>query len=149
MPKYQRKRKNDTCPKISIGSGTERVSLKDSFEASPLVLIFYPGDFSSSAITLLKRFAAEFEKYHASGYQLLAVGHGNPSTLGSFVKKYNLPFPCLHDSKKAAAKAFGVVKKVGNNLLIQPHVFVINQKGVICFSKGGYPKRTDILKSCR
>ncbi len=149
MPKHLRKCHGDPCPKISIGSGDERIALHEACETSPVILIFYSGDFSPQAITLLKRFANEYEKYIQAGFALIAIGSGNDSTREAFIKKFAIPFPCLHDSKKSAAKAFKVTKKIGNKLLIEPHVFVINTDKIICFEKRGYPKRADILKLCK
>jgi len=149
MPEKQTKRKHDPCPKIAIGTEDSRISLKEAFEASPLILIFYSGDFSPQAITQLRRFAKEHEKYSNAGFQLFAVGNGSEATRAAFIKKYNIPFSCFHDRRKSAAKAFGVVKKAGNKLVIVPHVFVINTEGKICYVKKGYPKRTEILKACK
>ncbi len=149
MPKHLRRCHGDPCPKITVGSGVDRVVLKDSFEKTPLILIFYSGDFSPQAITLLRRFTSEYEAYQHAGFSLLGIGSGNEATRVAFIKKYSIPFPCVHDFKKSASRAFLVTRKVGSKLLIEPHVFVINTDGIICFAKKGYPKRSDILKLCK
>lgn len=149
MPKHVRRCHGDQCPSIAIGDEANRIVLKDVFEKTPLVLIFYSGDFSPQAITLLKRFTAEYEEYKKAGFALMGIGTGSETTRTAFIKKYAIPFPCVHDAKKAASKAFLVTKKVGSKLSMVPHVFVINTDGVICFAKKGYPKRSDILKLCK
>lgn|GEM_PF-4170745 len=137
------------CPKLVLRNGPEHVSLREASASSPVVLIFYPGDFSPRAMTLLKQFVVEHNKYERAGFKLFGIGNGSDSTRLAFIKKYKIPFPCFHDSKKIAAKAFQATKKIGNKQTIQPHVFVINTDGKICFDKQGYPKRSEILKSCK
>lgn len=137
------------CPKLVLGTGHERIFLQETCALSPLVLIFYPGDFAPQAMTLLKHFTVEYDKYERAGFKLFGIGNGSDSTRVAFIKQYKIPFPCFHDPKTIVAKAFQVTKKIGHKQIIQPHVFVINTDGKICFDKQGYPKRSEILKSCK
>lgn len=149
MPESRIKRSGEPCPKLMLGTGDERVSIEELFKSGPLVVIFYSGDFSPHAITQLCRFNADHAMYKDAGMYVIALGSGNEATRTAFIKKYELVFPLYHDAKKAAAKAFGVTKKVGNRLIIQPHVFVIGTNGKICHTKSGYPKCSEILRRCR
>ena len=74
----------------------QRLALSD-FEDQPVVLIFYPADFSpvcGSEMTLFNEIMPEFQKH---GAQLLGVSVDNVWCHLAFARENNLSFPLLSD----------------------------------------------------
>ena len=74
----------------------------------------------------LPRMATTWEKYHAKGYDMLAVAmrYDPPAYVVNFAETRKLPFSVAIDNTGAVAKAWGDVQ-------LTPTSFLVNKKGQI------------------
>jgi peroxiredoxin Q/BCP len=107
----------------------ERISLADLLKSGPLILYFYPADFTPGCT----REACALRDLHA---QLAAAGIGvagvspqTPDSHAAFAAKHALPFTLLCDPDKSLARAYDVVGPLG--FAIRRASFLISQAGVI------------------
>jgi peroxiredoxin (alkyl hydroperoxide reductase subunit C) len=95
--KDQPLKKGMKAPDFSLKSTSDQeVSLKD-FLGNPVILAFYPADFSpvcGSELTLFNEVLPEFKKYDA---QLFGISVDNIWSHLAFAKERNLHFPLLSD----------------------------------------------------
>lgn len=95
--KDQPLKKGMKAPDFSLKSTSDQeVSLKD-FLGNPVILAFYPADFSpvcGSELTLFNEVLPEFKKYDA---QLFGISVDNIWSHIAFAKERNLHFPLLSD----------------------------------------------------
>lgn len=107
----------------------EPVTLAALLKNGPLILYFYPADFTPGCT----REACSLRELHA---QLAAAGIGvagvSPQSAQShaaFAAKYALPFILLCDPDKVLARAYGVLGPLGFG--IRRASFLISQEGAI------------------
>lgn len=135
-------RKNDNyileagrkAPNFSLNSTPDqKVSLKD-FLGQPVILAFYPADWSpvcTDQLSLYAEVMPEFKKHNA---ELLAISVDNIWSHLAFSKDRKLNFPVLADfePKGVVSRKYGAYKeKIGESARA---LFVIDDKGVIRWS---------------
>ncbi len=109
-------------------------SLKDFLaEGKPVVILFFPGAFTSVCTRELCTFRdrmAELEKANAT---VVAISVDTPFSLKEFKNKYNLNFTLLSDFNKEAIKAYDVVlpELLGLKELAKRAVFILDKDGFI------------------
>lgn len=111
----------------------DRASL-DDFRGQPVVLVFYPADWSSvcgDQLALYNEVLPLFEGYNA---QVLAISVDGIWSHRAFAKDRKLQFPLLADfePKGAVARAYGVYD--GEKGTSQRALFVVDGKGIIHWS---------------
>jgi peroxiredoxin len=111
----------------------EPVSLHD-FRGRPLVLVFYPADWSpvcGDQLTLYNEVLSLFEEHDA---QLLAVSVDGKWCHRAFAENRNLRFPLLTDfePKGAVARLYGVYD--AEKGVAQRALFVLDADGIIRWS---------------
>ena len=109
------------------------VSLRD-FRGRPVVLVFYPADWSpvcGDQLTLYNEVLSLFQEYSA---QVLAVSVDGRWSHKAFTESRNLHFPLLTDfePKGAVARLYGVYDV--ENGLSQRALFVLDADGIIRWS---------------
>ena len=122
------------APDFSLNSTPDqKVSLSD-FRGQPVILAFYPADWSPVCTDQLSLYAMvmpEFKKYNA---ELLAISVDNIWSHLAFAKDRKLNFPVLADfePKGSVSRKYGSFKeKIGESARA---LFVIDGKGVIRWS---------------
>src|SRR5437773_4561180 len=122
------------APNFSLNSTPDqKVSLND-FRGQPLILAFYPADWSPVCTDQLSLYAMvmpEFKKFNA---ELLAISVDNIWSHLAFVKDRKLNFPVLADfePKGGVSRKYGAYKeKIGESARA---LFVIDNKGIIRWS---------------
>jgi peroxiredoxin (alkyl hydroperoxide reductase subunit C) len=139
------------APDFSLRSTPDQqVSLSD-FRGQPVVLVFYPEDWSpvcSSQLDLYNELLPEFQKYNA---ELLAISVDSAWSHLAFEQSKKLRFPLLSDfePKGEVAHTYGVYRaKEGT---AERALFVIDKDGVIRWSYvspvGVNPGADGILKA--
>ncbi len=122
------------APNFSLNSTPDqKVSLKD-FRGQPVILAFYPADWSPVCTDQLSLYAMvmpEFKKFNA---ELLAISVDNIWSHLAFAKDRKLNFPVLADfePKGDISRKYGAFKeKIGESARA---LFVIDEQGVVRWS---------------
>lgn len=115
-----------------LATPDQRVSLKE-FEG-PVVLIFYPADWSPVCSDELSVFSAAQKLFQDRGAQLLGVSVDGPWCHEAFKEQRHVAFPLLADANPHAevAKAFGVYRDADGTS--ERALFVIDKDGTIAWS---------------
>ncbi len=122
------------APNFSLNSTPDqKVSLED-FRGQPVVLAFYPADWSpvcTDQLSLYAEVMPEFKKHNA---ELLAISVDNVWSHLAFAKDRKLNFPVLSDfqPKGEISRKYGAFnEKIGESLR---GLFVVDPKGIISWS---------------
>jgi peroxiredoxin len=122
------------APDFSLAAGPDqRVSLSD-FRGQPVVLVFYPADWSpvcSDQLALYNELMPEFAEFRA---QIIGISVDGVWCHLAFSKDRKLHFPLLADfePKGAVARQFGVYREDAGES--ERALFVIGAGGVIRWS---------------
>jgi peroxiredoxin len=122
------------APEFSLPSGPDRrVSLK-SFRGKPVVLAFYPADWSpvcGDQMALYNEALAEFSKYEA---QLLGVSVDGVWCHAAFAANRKLRFPLLADfePKGEVSRRYGAYR--AKDGFSERALFVIDRAGTVAWS---------------
>lgn len=126
-------KKGIKAPDFSLKSTLDQeVSLKD-FLGKPVILAFYPADFSpvcGSELTLFNEVLPEFKKYDA---QLFGISVDNIWSHLAFAKERNLHFSLLSDfnPKGEISRMYNVYQEKDG--LSKRALYVIDKNGVIAW----------------
>ena len=125
----------DKAPDFTLlDTDLNQKSLRDFLaEGKPVVLLFFPGAFTSVCTKELCTFRdrmAELEKANAT---VVAISVDSPFSLKEFKNKYNLNFTLLSDFNKEVIKMYDVVLPdlLGLKELAKRAVFILDKEGVI------------------
>jgi peroxiredoxin Q/BCP len=105
------------------------VSLESLLAKGPLILYFYPADFTPGCT----REACSLRDLHAQilavGLQVVGVSPQSPESHRRFRERYQLPFPLLCDEDKNVIRAYDVNGPLGFG--VRRATFLIGQDGRI------------------
>lgn len=123
-----------TAPYFSLPQTFESSIALSDLRGQPIVLFFYPLDFSpdcSAQAVLYNETLEEFERFNA---QLLGISIDSPLCHAAFSREYNLRFPLLSDfePKGAVARKYNAYREQDG--VAERAIFVINPQGVISWS---------------
>lgn len=82
------------------------VSLYDYLAKGPVMLVFYPGDFTPVCTKQLCDYQENMDKFTARGIQVLGISADDPEKHQKFIKKFGFTFPLLTDPGKKIAKLY-------------------------------------------
>lgn len=114
-------------------SGTDQngkaISLEALRERGPVILYFYPRDFTPGCTREACMFRDAFEELDGLGASIVGVSIDDDATHKEFASKHRLPFSLLSDPGHALAKKYDIVRLFG--LGAQRVTFVIDRAGVV------------------
>jgi peroxiredoxin len=122
------------APDFTLPAGPNRsVSLSD-FRGRPVVLAFYPADFSPVCSAQLSEYSGILPDLRRRGVQLLGISVDGSWCHAAFAKERGLEFPLLSDSepKGAVARQYGVYRE--QNGITERALFVIDSSGTVRWS---------------
>ena len=73
----------------------------------PVLLLFFPGAFTSVCTTELNSVNNDNERYQGAGVQVVGISTDSPFTLAEFKKAQDLSFPLLSDHDGEVSEAYG------------------------------------------
>jgi peroxiredoxin len=122
------------APSFSLPGTTDEVLSLEQFQGRPMILVFYPADWSpvcGDQLTLYNQVLPMFEEFEA---QVLAISVDGIWCHRAFAEQRNLRFPLLSDfePKGAVAQAYGVYDAA--NGFNRRALFVLDAKGIIRWS---------------
>ncbi|MGI8858620.1 MAG: redoxin domain-containing protein [Rubrobacteraceae bacterium] len=109
-------------------SWEEKVSLEGCVGEGPVVLFFYPGDWSSVCTDQLSRVQSEIERFQEKGARVLAISADTPWSHRAWAEERGIEFPLLSDLERDAVDRYGVRHAYG---FPERAYFVIDREGVI------------------
>ncbi len=127
--------KGDRAPEdLGIDQGGKQHKLSD-YKGKKLVVFFYPKASTPGCTTEACDLRDNYQRFLASGYQLLGVSADNAKRQQNFKEKNNLPFPLIADTERKVIEAFGVwgeKKFMGRTFDgILRTTFIIDKNGII------------------
>ncbi len=96
-----------------------------------VVLYFYPKDGTPGCTTQACTFRDNIFAFRRMGVTVLGVSVDDSTSHAEFAKTHRLPFTLLADSKKEAAKAYGVLRNYFVTEIASRQTFVIDPQGRI------------------
>ena len=104
-------------------------SLSDLLQAGPLILYFYPADFTPGCTKEACAIRDIHQDISAVGLQVVGVSPQGPKSHTRFRDKYDLPFILLSDPKKIVVKMYDVDGPLG--IGVRRATFLIGQDRTI------------------
>jgi peroxiredoxin Q/BCP len=121
-------KEGDPAPDFTLLSDDgEAVSLS-MLKGKPVVLYFYPKDFTAGCTKEACAFRDAFSDFQAAGVEVLGVSVDDVQSHQKFKSEHNLNFRLLADAEKAVSKAYGVLSAMGFSSRI---TFLIDRDGKI------------------
>jgi peroxiredoxin len=122
------------APDFELPSTPDQKVMLSDFLGQPVILVFYPEDWSpvcSDQLGLYQALSPEFQRFNA---ELLAISVDSAWSHTAFAKDRNLHFPLLSDfePKGAVAKTYQVYRDAEGTA--ERALFVIDADGVIRWS---------------
>jgi peroxiredoxin Q/BCP len=120
----------DIAPDFTLKSQFgEDVRLSDSLRKKPVVLYFYPKDFTTGCTKEACAFRDSYEAFKDAGAEVIGVSTATPERHGEFAAAYKLPFRLLADEGAAVRMLYGVPMSLG--LLPGRGTYIIDVNGVV------------------
>lgn len=96
----------------------------------------------TACISDMDRLVATYEKYHAKGYETLAValGSDSPTNVALYSETRHLPFKVAIDTSGSIAKAW-------DNVDVAPTTFLLDQGGAIVKRYAGEPDFDELQRT--
>ena len=86
----------------------KRHTLKSLLAKGPLILYFYPADFTPGCTKEACSFRDGYGAYKKAGVEILGVSPDSPASHAKFKEKYSLPFTLLADEGHKVCDIYGV-----------------------------------------
>ncbi len=105
------------------------ISLSELKKLGPVVLYFYPRDFTPGCTREACMFRDAFEDLTSDGASVVGVSIDDEASHKRFATEHRLPYALLSDPGHALAKQYDIVRLFG--LGAQRVTFVIDREGII------------------
>ncbi|MCA3748236.1 MAG: peroxiredoxin [Rubrobacter sp.] len=113
---------------LPADSWEREVSLEEALREGPLVLFFYPGDWSSVCTDQLDEVQENLREFSRRGAGVLAISVDSPWSHRAWAEARGITFPLLSDFHREVTKAYGVLHERG---FAERAYFVIDREGVV------------------
>jgi peroxiredoxin len=122
------------APDFSLKSTLDRKVTLSEFRSRPVVLVFYPSDWSPTCTDELSLFNELLDEFRHFDAELLGISVDNVWSHRAFARDRNLHFPLLADfePKGAVARSYGVYRAEDGTT--ERALFVIDRDGIIRWS---------------
>jgi len=111
------------------------ITLSQEVEKGPVVLVFYPADFSSVCQKELCTFRDVLAKYNSLGANVLGISVDGIFSHAAFKEKNGIEFPLLSDWEKTTITDYGIVHAnlAGMTNVAKRSVFVVDTDRTIVY----------------
>ena len=106
------------------------VDISQYLGTQPLVIYFYPKNFTPGCTAEACSFRDSFEDFKDAGAIVFGISNDSVASHARFAKKYRLPFSVLSDPRGKIRKLYGVKNDL-LGLLPGRETFVIDAQGVL------------------
>ena len=131
---------------LTVGSTMPEFSLKDQegnvFNSAdhlgekPLVIFFYPKDFTPGCTAEACAFRDHYEDFTDAGALVIGISSDSQASHRNFANRHRLPFILLSDPDKEVRRKFRVRNRL-LNLLPGRETYVVDKKGIIVMTFEG------------
>jgi peroxiredoxin len=98
----------DRAPDFTLyDSETNAFSLEEARQSGPVVLLFFPGAFTSVCTTELNTVGNDYGRYQDLGATVVGISTDSPFALAEFKKANDFPFRLLSDHDGEVSEAYG------------------------------------------
>jgi peroxiredoxin len=109
---------NDSAPDFTLPDAFgHEISLKTLLKAGPVIISFYRGEWCPFCNLELRALQEALPGINKLGASLIAISAEKPDSGIIVAEKNKLTFPVLSDFHNAVARQFGIVFRVGDELL--------------------------------
>ena len=100
--------RGDSAPDFTLyDDDMDAFALADERASGPVVLLFFPGAFTSVCTTELNSVGNDYARYQDLGAQVVGISTDSPFTLAEFKKANGFPFRLLSDHDGDVSEAYG------------------------------------------
>jgi peroxiredoxin Q/BCP len=125
--------KGEKIPKFELKDQDGNVfNSEDVVGKKPLVIYFYPKDFTPGCTKEACSFRDSYEDFQDAGAEVIGISNDSEKSHSKFSKKYKLPFVLLSDANGRVRKKFGIKKSL-LGLVPGRETFVIDAEGKVIF----------------
>lgn len=120
----------EKAPEFSLptDSWDNEVSLEDSRSEGPVVLFFYPGDWSSVCTDQMSHLQDEIGRFQERGAKVLGISADSPWSHRAWARERGIGFPLLSDFNKEVIEKYGVKNPAG---FAERAYVVVDREGVV------------------
>ncbi|MFM7066784.1 MAG: peroxiredoxin [Gammaproteobacteria bacterium] len=119
------------APAFKLPDQAGKLHQLSDYRGQWVVLYFYPKDDTPGCTTQACNFRDDIFAFRRAGAVILGVSVDDVASHREFAEKHGLPFPLLADDKKAAAKAYGVLRNYLAFEIASRQTFLIDPQGRI------------------
>jgi peroxiredoxin Q/BCP len=120
----------DTAPDFQLPDQQNVVVTLDEVTADgPVILYFYPADFSPLCTAEACAFRDRFEDVSQLGVRIVGISRQSPTSHRRFAKAFSLPFPLLSDVHGRTIADYGVAGPFGFG--VRRATFLIDEAKII------------------
>jgi peroxiredoxin len=124
------------------------MSLDEARREGPVVLFFYPGDWSSVCTDQMGQLQQEIGRFEEKGAKILGVSVDSPWSHRAWAEERGIEFPLLSDFRREVVEEYGVRHEAG---FPERAYFVIDEEGVVRAKKveaspGDRPEGEEVLE---
>lgn len=126
----------DKAPDFTLWEAPGKsVTLTEELKNGPVVLVFYPGDFTSGCTKELCTFRDMLTGFNDMGAQVLGISVDGIFSHAAFKKANDLQFPLLSDWEKTTIRDYDIVfpDLAGMKEVAKRSVFVVDTDGTIAY----------------
>ena len=131
----------DRAPDVQLyDDATEPFSLQDALADGPVVLLFFPGAFTSVCTSELSAVGNDYDRYRDLGATVVGVSTDSPFALAEFKSVNKLPFSLLSDHDGAVSAAYGAkydhdFTPMGLDRISKRAAFVVGEDGTLRYAE--------------
>ncbi len=135
----------DLIPEFELMSSSgQMVRSKDLLGKGPLVIYFYPHDFTPGCTAQACSFRNMYQDLKEEGAEVVGISSSSVDSHIRFVKKHGLPFILLSDEGEKVRKLFGVPRSLG--LLPGRVTYVVDNAGKVRYIFNSQTKADEHVK---
>ncbi len=132
------------APEFSLPDESGATVKLSSLRGKNVVLVFYPGDDTSTCRTQLCEFRDRWEQANMRNVVVYGVNPQSAGSHQSFRSKHRFPFPLLVDKGQQMGALYHT-----RGLIVKRTVYLIGPDGMILYARRGKPKPEEVLAAAQ
>lgn len=121
------------APDFSLHDHNDQaVTASQLWSQGPVMLVFYPGDFSPICTKQLCAYNDQFQEFKTFGLSIFGISDNSVAAHKKFVETFKFSFPLLSDPNKRVAKLFDTTSFMMFGAVSRA-VFVVSRGGIVLY----------------